>query len=127
MGSAPTDLPAVGCDRCCSRNHWILLLSASKMTTTATFVGFNDGTKVSSRVLKPPGGECSISFGGDNDDYKPKKTSVGAAPAEPLSTSSSDEAKASPEKTNAPPSQTTPTAPPTRVRQPPGGFSSKLW
>jgi len=45
------------------------------MTTTSTFNGLGEGQRISSRVLKPPGGGSSISFGGDD---VPSKT---ASPA----------------------------------------------
>jgi len=40
------------------------------MTTTSTFCGVGEGQRISSRVLKPPGGGSSISFGGDEDFIK---------------------------------------------------------
>ncbi|XP_068201921.1 jupiter microtubule associated homolog 1-like [Palaemon carinicauda] len=48
------------------------------MTTTSTFVGIGDNQRISSRVLKPPGGGSSISFGddGDSHDIKRKSTPV---------------------------------------------------
>ncbi|XP_068574786.1 jupiter microtubule associated homolog 1-like [Cebidichthys violaceus] len=42
------------------------------MTTTTTFKGMEPGSKSSSRVLRPPGGASSISFGAD-DDSTPRK------------------------------------------------------
>lgn len=47
------------------------------MTTTSTFSGIGEGQRISSRVLKPPGGGSSISFGSD-DQILPSKT---ASPA----------------------------------------------
>ncbi|KAF3846444.1 hypothetical protein F7725_003522, partial [Dissostichus mawsoni] len=43
-----------------------------KMTTTTTFKGMEPGSKSSSRVLRPPGGASSISFGAD-EDSTPRK------------------------------------------------------
>uniref|UniRef100_A0A3P8W2Q8 Jupiter microtubule associated homolog 1b n=1 Tax=Cynoglossus semilaevis TaxID=244447 RepID=A0A3P8W2Q8_CYNSE len=45
------------------------------MTTTTTFKGMDPGTKSSSRVLRPPGGDSSISFGTD-DNSTPRKSSM---------------------------------------------------
>ncbi|KAK5914166.1 hypothetical protein CgunFtcFv8_008625 [Champsocephalus gunnari] len=42
------------------------------MTTTTTFKGMEPGSKSSSRVLRPPGGASSISFGAD-EDSTPRK------------------------------------------------------
>ncbi|XP_066954724.1 jupiter microtubule associated homolog 1-like [Macrobrachium rosenbergii] len=52
------------------------------MSTTTTFVGISDNQRISSRVLKPPGGGSSISF---DDDFESrntgsKSTQVQAAP-----------------------------------------------
>jgi len=142
-----------------------------KMTTTATFVGLDSNNRASSRVLKPPGGGSSISFG-DGEDYFPRKNSTASpAPAEesPKSGESSPKEKEAPKSCEEAPKPTesakseecpkpaaaaespkpaaeepakesspkqsnaasTPVAAqqpaPQRVRQPPGGFSSKLW
>jgi len=42
------------------------------MTTTNTFVGIGEEQRVSSRVLKPPGGGSSFSFDGEDDFMKPR-------------------------------------------------------
>ncbi|XP_024127522.1 jupiter microtubule associated homolog 1b [Oryzias melastigma] len=45
------------------------------MTTTTTFQGMDPGAKSSSRVLRPPGGDSSISFGAD-DNSTPRKNKM---------------------------------------------------
>ncbi|XP_066949544.1 jupiter microtubule associated homolog 1-like isoform X5 [Macrobrachium rosenbergii] len=51
------------------------------MTTTNTFVGISDSHRISSRVLKPPGGGSSISFGEeDNLSHRGNSTPVEEAP-----------------------------------------------
>ncbi|XP_037647533.1 jupiter microtubule associated homolog 1-like isoform X1 [Sebastes umbrosus] len=56
------------------------------MTTTTTFKGMEPGSKSSSRVLRPPGGDSSISFGVD-DNSTPRKdkmaSSIFAEPDDP--------------------------------------------
>ncbi|KAK8729735.1 hypothetical protein OTU49_008293 [Cherax quadricarinatus] len=44
------------------------------MSSTSTFVGIGESQRVSSRVLKPPGGGSSISFGEDEDARPRPKT-----------------------------------------------------
>ncbi|XP_059203518.1 jupiter microtubule associated homolog 1-like [Centropristis striata] len=57
------------------------------MTTTTTFKGMEPGSKSSSRVLGPPGGASSISFGTDDDDSTPRKnkmaSNIFAEPVDP--------------------------------------------
>ncbi|XP_072299543.1 jupiter microtubule associated homolog 1-like isoform X1 [Eucyclogobius newberryi] len=45
------------------------------MTTTTTFQGMEAGTKSSSRVLRPPGGETSFSFGSE-ENTTPRKNKM---------------------------------------------------
>ncbi|XP_029364632.1 jupiter microtubule associated homolog 1 [Echeneis naucrates] len=56
------------------------------MTTTTTFKGMDPGAKSSSRVLRPPGGDSSFSFGTD-DNSTPRKnkmaSSIFAEPEDP--------------------------------------------
>ncbi|KAL7378515.1 hypothetical protein ABVT39_015034 [Epinephelus coioides] len=56
------------------------------MTTTTTYKGMEPGTKNSSRVLRPPGGDSSITFGTD-DNSTPRKnkmaSSIFAEPDDP--------------------------------------------
>jgi len=51
------------------------------MTTTNVFTGIGEGQRISSRVLKPPGGGSSISFGGE-EQVQPSKTTSPTAPHE---------------------------------------------
>lgn len=51
------------------------------MTTTNVFSGIGEGQRISSRVLKPPGGGCSISFGGDDEPVRPTKSANPSATA----------------------------------------------
>ncbi|KAK5856395.1 hypothetical protein PBY51_007995 [Eleginops maclovinus] len=53
------------------------------MTTTTTFKGMEPGSKSSSRVLRPPGGASSISFGADDDSTPRKEKMVSNIFAEP--------------------------------------------
>ncbi|XP_032394353.1 jupiter microtubule associated homolog 1 [Etheostoma spectabile] len=57
-----------------------------KMTTTTTYKGMEPGSKSSSRVLRPPGGTSSISFGTD-DNSTPRKdkmaSNIFAEPEDP--------------------------------------------
>uniref|UniRef100_G3PF91 Jupiter microtubule associated homolog 1b n=1 Tax=Gasterosteus aculeatus TaxID=69293 RepID=G3PF91_GASAC len=56
------------------------------MTTTTTYKGMEPGSKSSSRVLRPPGGTSSISFGAD-DNSTPRKdkmaSNIFAEPEDP--------------------------------------------
>ncbi|XP_034750794.1 jupiter microtubule associated homolog 1-like [Etheostoma cragini] len=56
------------------------------MTTTTTYKGMEPGSKSSSRVLRPPGGTSSISFGTD-DNSTPRKdkmaSNIFAEPEDP--------------------------------------------
>ncbi|KAK9534984.1 hypothetical protein VZT92_007393 [Zoarces viviparus] len=53
------------------------------MTTTTTYKGMEPGSKSSSRVLRPPGGASSISFGADGDSTPRKDKMVSNIFAEP--------------------------------------------
>lgn len=57
------------------------------MTTTTTFQGVEPGAKSSSRVLRPPGGDSSFSFGTDDNTTPQRKnkmaSSIFAEPDDP--------------------------------------------
>ncbi|XP_042250067.1 jupiter microtubule associated homolog 1-like isoform X1 [Thunnus albacares] len=57
------------------------------MTTTTTFQGVEPGAKSSSRVLRPPGGETSFTFGTDDNTTPQRKnkmaSSIFAEPDDP--------------------------------------------
>ncbi|XP_041831614.1 jupiter microtubule associated homolog 1-like isoform X1 [Melanotaenia boesemani] len=57
------------------------------MTTTTTFQGMDPGAKSSSRVLRPPGGDSSFSFGTDENTTPQRKnkmaSSIFAEPDDP--------------------------------------------
>ncbi|XP_008286279.1 hematological and neurological expressed 1 protein isoform X1 [Stegastes partitus] len=57
------------------------------MTTTTTYQGMDPGAKSSSRVLRPPGGETSFSFGTDDNTTPQRKnkmaSSIFAEPDDP--------------------------------------------
>ncbi|XP_070838065.1 jupiter microtubule associated homolog 1-like [Chaetodon trifascialis] len=57
------------------------------MTTTTTFQGMSPGAKSSSRVLRPPGGDSSLSFGTDDNTTPQRKSkmasSIFAEPEDP--------------------------------------------
>ncbi|XP_051245011.1 jupiter microtubule associated homolog 1 isoform X4 [Dicentrarchus labrax] len=57
------------------------------MTTTTTFQGMSPGSKSSSRVLRPPGGESSFSLGTDDNTTPQRKSkmasSIFAEPEDP--------------------------------------------
>ncbi|KAF3700259.1 Jupiter microtubule associated -like protein 1 [Channa argus] len=57
------------------------------MTTTTTFQGLEPGAKSSSRVLRPPGGDTSFSFGTDDNTTPQRKnkmaSSIFAEPEDP--------------------------------------------
>ncbi|XP_006791615.1 jupiter microtubule associated homolog 1-like [Neolamprologus brichardi] len=57
------------------------------MTTTTTFQGVDPGAKSSSRVLRPPGGDSSFSFGTDDNTTPQRKnkmaSSIFAEPDDP--------------------------------------------
>ncbi|XP_039977566.1 jupiter microtubule associated homolog 1-like [Xiphias gladius] len=57
------------------------------MTTTTTFQGMDPGAKSSSRVLRPPGGDSSFSFGTDDNTTPQRKnkmaSSIFAEPEDP--------------------------------------------
>uniref|UniRef100_A0A3Q0R116 Jupiter microtubule associated homolog 1b n=1 Tax=Amphilophus citrinellus TaxID=61819 RepID=A0A3Q0R116_AMPCI len=57
------------------------------MTTTTTFQGMDPGAKSSSRVLRPPGGDSSFSFGTDDNTTPQRKnkmaSSIFAEPDDP--------------------------------------------
>ncbi|KAM6904638.1 uncharacterized protein FYW49_014702 [Xenentodon cancila] len=46
------------------------------MTTTTTFQGMDPGAKSSSRVLRPPGGDSSFTFGTDDDTNPQRKNKM---------------------------------------------------
>ncbi|KAM9392863.1 jupiter microtubule associated homolog 1-like isoform 1-T1 [Pholidichthys leucotaenia] len=46
------------------------------MTTTTTFQGLDPGSKSSSRVLRPPGGDSNFSFGTDDNTTPQKKNKM---------------------------------------------------
>ncbi|KAG7243606.1 hypothetical protein INR49_011163 [Caranx melampygus] len=58
-----------------------------KMTTTTTFQGMDPGAKSSSRVLRPPGGDSSFTFGTDDNTTPQRKnkmaSSIFAEPEDP--------------------------------------------
>ncbi|CAH0596141.1 unnamed protein product [Chrysodeixis includens] len=122
------------------------------MTSTSFNVGLADNTRLSSRVLRPPGGGHTDIFGGEPEPQQtprrgPPASTIGAVvgPDEPKPTNGTDagqngqkspvEAAPAPvaEVANKPasPVKSEPAAaraePPKRVRVPPGGFSSGLW
>ncbi|XP_030263402.1 jupiter microtubule associated homolog 1 isoform X2 [Sparus aurata] len=49
------------------------------MTTTTTFQGMSPGSKSSSRVLRPPGGETSFSFGTDENATPQRKSKMASS------------------------------------------------
>ncbi|KAG7505581.1 hypothetical protein JOB18_035219 [Solea senegalensis] len=49
------------------------------MTTTTTFKGMEPGAKSSSRVLRPPGGDSSISFGTDDGSTPQRKDKMASS------------------------------------------------
>ncbi|KAM8723284.1 jupiter microtubule associated homolog 1-like isoform X2 [Acanthopagrus latus] len=49
------------------------------MTTTTTFQGMSPGSKSSSRVLRPPGGETSFSFGTDENTTPQRKSKMASS------------------------------------------------
>uniref|UniRef100_A0A3P9L535 Jupiter microtubule associated homolog 1b n=1 Tax=Oryzias latipes TaxID=8090 RepID=A0A3P9L535_ORYLA len=51
-------------------------LKPPKMTTTTTYTGMEPGAKSSSRVLRPPGGDSSISFGTDDNTTPQRKNKM---------------------------------------------------
>ncbi|XP_013870385.1 hematological and neurological expressed 1 protein [Austrofundulus limnaeus] len=57
------------------------------MTTTTTFQGIDPGTKSSSRVLRPPGGDSNFSLGADDNTTPQRKnkmaSSIFAEPDDP--------------------------------------------
>uniref|UniRef100_A0A3Q2NSS0 Jupiter microtubule associated homolog 1b n=1 Tax=Fundulus heteroclitus TaxID=8078 RepID=A0A3Q2NSS0_FUNHE len=57
------------------------------MTTTTTFQGLDPGSKSSSRVLRPPGGESNFSLGADDNTTPQRKnkmaSSIFAEPDDP--------------------------------------------
>uniref|UniRef100_A0A3B5KJD0 Uncharacterized protein n=1 Tax=Xiphophorus couchianus TaxID=32473 RepID=A0A3B5KJD0_9TELE len=57
------------------------------MTTTTTFQGLDPGSKSSSRVLRPPGGESNFSLGSDENSTPQRKnkmaSSIFAEPDDP--------------------------------------------
>ncbi|XP_022608292.1 jupiter microtubule associated homolog 1 [Seriola dumerili] len=57
------------------------------MTTTTTFQGMDPGAKSSSRVLRPPGGDSSFTFGTDDNSTPQRKnkmaSSIFAEPEDP--------------------------------------------
>ncbi|XP_029013823.1 jupiter microtubule associated homolog 1-like [Betta splendens] len=57
------------------------------MTTTTTFQGMDPGAKSSSRVLRPPGGDSSFTFGTDENSTPQRKnkmaSSIFAEPDDP--------------------------------------------
>uniref|UniRef100_A0A8C6U5Z4 Jupiter microtubule associated homolog 1b n=1 Tax=Neogobius melanostomus TaxID=47308 RepID=A0A8C6U5Z4_9GOBI len=57
----------------------------AEMTTTTTFQGMDPGSKSSSRVLRPPGGETSLSFGSEESSPRKNKmvSNIFAEPDDP--------------------------------------------
>ncbi|KAG7309016.1 hypothetical protein JYU34_004880 [Plutella xylostella] len=125
------------------------------MTSTSFNVGLGDGDRVSSRVLRPPGGGHTDIFGGEPEPPRttgrrmvPGATAAGGqfeydgGRAQPAAAQNGDghqngasaEPKAEPkpetpkeEAKPAPAPQAPQAEAPKRVRVPPGGFSSGLW
>lgn len=98
------------------------------MTSTSFNVGLTDGTRSSSRVLRPPGGGHTDIFGaaeptpvrkdnGRNASSILEGTNTNAVPPSPVKTPTAPQPQPKPE----------PAAPASRSRVPPGGFSSGLW
>lgn len=55
-----------------------ILISSARMTSTSFNVGLNDNTRLSSRVLRPPGGGHTDIFGGEPE---PQQTGRRGPPA----------------------------------------------
>lgn len=124
------------------------------MTSTSFNVGLSgDGSRLSSRVLRPPGGGHADIFGGDPEPPRGRRlapqqpaTNVIGQGDEPKPTNGTSEPAPQSEPAPAPvqipepvveskPDKPEPASipeparaePPKRVRVPPGGFSSGLW
>lgn len=92
------------------------------MTSTNYNVGMGDLKRPTSKVLAPPGGQTSISFGG--------RTSMGNDSSSIKSALTDDVPNSKPAQAVAANGNETTDAPapaPTRPRVPPGGYSSGLW
>ncbi|XP_060516334.1 uncharacterized protein LOC132695812 [Cylas formicarius] len=99
----------------------------SVMTSTSYNVGFSDG-KNSSRVLRPPGGGHTDLFG--PADAQPVKKGNQRNVSSITEGTNINQVTPSPVKIAVPPQQVqteAPTAIPSHVKVPPGGFSSGLW
>lgn len=125
------------------------------MTSTSFNVGLGDGSRVSSRVLRPPGGGHTDIFSSEPEPQQinrrgaPPSSGIGALvgqdnPKPAISPATNQNGQSSPqEPTSAPlpgpepkenrakpePAAVQPAKvdTPKRVRVPPGGFSSGLW
>lgn len=116
-----------------------------RMTSTNVNVGLSDGRN-SSRILKPPGGGHTDIFGAQHDEEpraKPvhhNKTEIsecfatnldnGKAVAKEFDKQENNKAETDDKQAtdeNSKPAEEQKTAPPSRVRVPPGGFSSGFW
>ncbi|XP_018567224.1 jupiter microtubule associated homolog 1 [Anoplophora glabripennis] len=99
------------------------------MTSTSFNVGLGDGSRSSSRVLRPPGGGHTDIFAGAEPLQVRKDNGRNASSI--LEGTNSNAVPPSPVKAPAPPQPPTtnnePAAAPARGRVPPGGFSSGLW
>ncbi|KAH9644478.1 hypothetical protein HF086_006011 [Spodoptera exigua] len=127
---------------------------SARMTSTSFNVGLADNTRLSSRVLRPPGGGHTDIFGGEPEPQQthrrgPPASTIGfvVGQEEPKPTNGTDASSQNGQKSpqeaapapvaDAPePKAASPVAaapepakvePPKRVRVPPGGFSSGLW
>ncbi|XP_047034548.1 jupiter microtubule associated homolog 1-like isoform X1 [Helicoverpa zea] len=127
------------------------LENCARMTSTSFNVGLNDNTRLSSRVLRPPGGGHTDIFGGEPEPQQitrrgPPASTIGSTigqeeprPANgteaPSQNGQKSPSEATPAPAPAPVAAAAPAAapepkaaePPKRVRVPPGGFSSGLW
>nr|CAI5827083.1 unnamed protein product [Callosobruchus analis] len=99
------------------------------MTSTSFNIGFGDGTKNSSRVLRPPGGGHTNIFA--SDDSPAIRKDHGRNASSILEGTNQNAVQASPVKKTPEPEPPKPVqeAQPTQQKQrvPPGGFSSGLW
>lgn len=110
-----------------------------KMTSTSINVGLETGNKLSSRVMKPPGGGHTDIFGKPEPEvFKPNRNPASTIVLgdEPSPVSEPKENGSSKVPNDAPKNdvqeepvkkEETVNVPPKRVRVPPGGFSSGLW
>ncbi|KAJ8711565.1 hypothetical protein PYW08_008519 [Mythimna loreyi] len=126
------------------------LENCARMTSTSFNVGLNDNVRLSSRVLRPPGGGHTDIFGGEPEPPQtgrrgPPASTIGSVVGqeEPKAAANGTEhpsqnGQKSPQEAAPAPAAPEPKAaaaapeparaePPKRVRVPPGGFSSGLW